>query len=276
MWLTVACACDGQGRAKPASTRPPSEPRSEAVEPSSRARADDDAAREPAAFRERISERDALVRELAEQGIQDEAVLAAIRRVPRHAFVARKWQPQAYANHPLPIPGGQTISQPYIVAFMTEAVRPTPSSSCLEVGTGSGYQAAVLTELCHRTYSIEYLPEVARFGEQNLRALGYGPPRLSLRTGDGYRGWPEHAPFDVIVVTAAPLEVPKPLLDQLALAGRLIIPVGDSPAQQLELWTRIAPGDGRSAFRKQLLLPVRFVPFLGAAEREQTRPRPEP
>jgi protein-L-isoaspartate(D-aspartate) O-methyltransferase len=221
------------------------------------------AARSPV-FQERRDEREALVRVLIEEGIQDGAVLQAMRTVPRHAFVLPALRIAAYANHPLPIVGGQTISQPYIVAFMTEAARPTARSRCLEIGTGSGYQAAVLAELCQRTYSIEYLPEVARFGERNLRELGYGPGRVALRVGDGYEGWPEAAPFDTILVTAAPEHVPEPLLDQLAIGGRLVIPVGAThDVQELERWTRLRAGKDSDAFRRETLLPVRFVPFAG-------------
>jgi protein-L-isoaspartate(D-aspartate) O-methyltransferase len=147
---------------------------------------------------------------------------------------------------------------------MTEAVKPTARSKCLEIGTGSGYQAAVLAEICSRTFSIEYLPQVARFGESNLRQLGYDADRVALRVGNGYAGWPEEAPFDVIVVTAAPLHVPEPLLAQLAIGGRLIIPVGPSnETQELERWTRLRAGSNREAFRVEKLLPVRFVPFIG-------------
>ena len=172
----------------------------------------------------------------------------------------------AYADRPLPIVGGQTISQPYIVALMTEAVRPSPTARCLEIGTGSGYQAAVLAELCSAVYSIEYLPEVARFGEQNLRRAGYGPRRVRLRTGDGYVGWPEAAPFDAIIVTAAPRKVPPPLLEQLARGGRLVIPVGaQDEIQTLDLYDRVGEGTSATAFRRTSLTAVRFVPFLGDA-----------
>jgi protein-L-isoaspartate(D-aspartate) O-methyltransferase len=199
---------------------------------------------------------------LADQGIKDRSVLRAIRTVPRHAFVLPQSKPLAYSDRALPIVGGQTISQPYVVAFMTEAAKPTSESKCFEIGTGSGYQAAVLAEICKHTYSIEYLPEVARFGEENLRKLGYGSDRVSLRVGNGYAGWPDAAPFDVILVTAAPERVPRPLLEQLAIGGRLVVPVGPSgDVQQLESWTRLRPGDDAGAFRRETLLPVRFVPF---------------
>ncbi len=213
------------------------------------------------AFGERGAEREALVRDLARQGVKDERVLAALRRVPRHAFVPVAVKGMAYADQPLPIGMGQTISQPFIVAFMTEAVAPRPTDKCLEIGTGSGYQAAVLAELCQRTWSIEYLPELADQAKKNLVALGY---QVALRTGDGYVGWPEAEPFDVIVVTAAPEKVPQPLLDQLAPGGRLVIPVGPrTEVQGLERWTRKQPGQGAEAFSRERLLDVRFVPFLG-------------
>jgi protein-L-isoaspartate(D-aspartate) O-methyltransferase len=216
------------------------------------------------AFAERRDDRAALRNLLADEGIADLAVLRAIETVPRHAFVPPALEPVAYLDRPLPIVGGQTISQPYVVAFMTQAAQPNAQSNCLEIGTGSGYQAAVLAELCKHTYSIEYLPEVARFGEQNLRSLGYGPDRVSLRVGDGYVGWPEAAPFDVVLVTAAPERVPKPLLDQLAVGGKLVSPVGPSgDVQTLESWTRLRKGDDAGAFRVETLLPVRFVPFAG-------------
>jgi len=218
----------------------------------------------PSAFRERKGERKALAHLLASDGITDRAVLRAIRTVPRHAFVLPMLLPLAYSDRALPIVGGQTISQPYIVAFMTQAAELTADSRCLEVGTGSGYQAAVLAELGKHTYSIEYLPEVASFGEKNLRELGYGPDRVSLRVGDGYEGWPEEAPFDAILVTAAPEQVPRSLLDQLAVGGRLVIPIGPSnDVQRLERWTRLHPGDDDGAFRTETLLPVRFVPLVG-------------
>lgn len=214
------------------------------------------------AFDERRTEREHLVRVgIEREGVRNARVLAAMRRVPRHRFVPESVRGQAYANHPLPIGWGQTISQPSTVAFMTEAVAPEPKDRCLEIGTGSGYQAAILAELCGRTYSIEYLPTLAEFARKNLTSLGY---RVELRTGDGYRGWPEAAPFEVIVVTAAPEQVPSPLLDQLALGGRLVIPIGPQrELQKLELFVRRRPGREASAFERTTLADVRFVPFLG-------------
>jgi len=214
---------------------------------------------------ERQAEREEMVRtQIEARGVEDDRVLAALRSVPRHRFVPEHVRSSAYADTPLPIPGEQTISQPYIVAFMTEAAQIAEGDRCLEIGTGSGYQTAVLSELCREVYSVEYLPEVAAFGRGNLGALGYLERSVCLRVGDGYGGWPEHAPFDVIVVAAAPPRVPRPLLRQLSLGGRLLIPVGVDREQNLELWTRQRPGDSRSAFSKQILFGVRFVPFLGS------------
>jgi protein-L-isoaspartate(D-aspartate) O-methyltransferase len=214
---------------------------------------------------ERQAERDRMVLETIErEGVDDARVLAVMRRVVRHRFVLSSQRAAAYDDRPLPIVGDQTISQPFIVAYMTAAAAPRPGDKCLEIGTGSGYQAAILAELCGRTYSVEYLPDVARFGAENLRACGYGPDRVELRVGDGYRGWPEAGPFDVIVVTAAPGRVPEPLLEQLRTGGRLVVPVGaEHGVQVLELWKRLRAGSDVGAFARERLLPVRFVPFLG-------------
>lgn len=221
------------------------------------------------AFRERVDERHRLVEHaLAREGVTAPRVLTAMRRVPRHRFVPEASRAQSYTNRPLPIGYGQTISQPYIVAAMTEAALPKSGDRCLEIGTGSGYQAAVLAEVCDEVFSIEYLPEVAKFGEANLRALGYTPGRVHLRVGDGFQGWPEAAPFQVIVVTAAPERVPAPLLEQLAIGGRLVIPVGpEHGVQQLERWIRRRAGSAPEAFERETLMGVRFVPFLGDESR---------
>jgi protein-L-isoaspartate(D-aspartate) O-methyltransferase len=219
----------------------------------------------PAAGTDRGAARSALVAELRREGIANERVLSAMDRVPRHAFVPDEQKARAYANEPLSIGYGQTISQPIVVAAMTQAAAPGPSDKCLEIGTGSGYQAAVLAELCQKVYSIEYLEPLAQAAERSLRRAGYDEGRVELRTGDGYRGWPESAPFDVVLVTAAPESVPRPLLDQLAPGGRLVIPVGPrSGAQQLELWVRSSETDG--GFTRMPLMAVRFVPFLGEGE----------
>lgn len=220
------------------------------------------------AFDERRDERARLATHLAERGISDPAVLQAMREVPRHAFVAASWSDEAYDDRPLPIGHGQTISQPAVVASMTAAARPRRDDKCLEIGTGSGYQAAILAELCGRVFSIEYLAPLAKEAERTLRSLGYGPERVQLRTGDGYVGWPEAAPFQVVIVTAAPERVPQPLLDQLALGGRLVIPVGSrDEVQKLELYRRISAGKSASSFETTTLMAVRFVPFLGDAAR---------
>ena len=171
--------------------------------------------------------------------MRDPRVLAALRAVPRHRFVPEAYREGAYDDGPLPIGQGQTISQPYIVAVMTEQLRPEPGDRVLEIGTGSGYQAAVLARLVARVYSIEIVPELAERARATLAELGVA--NVEVFTGDGYRGLPEHAPFDGIVVTAAPPEVPQPLLDQLALGGRLVVPVGRRD-QELRVLERTADG----------------------------------
>jgi protein-L-isoaspartate(D-aspartate) O-methyltransferase len=187
-------------------------------------------------------------------------VLAAMRAVPRHAMVPQHHRPRAYGYHPLPIGHDQTISQPYIVAAMTEAAQITPGERVLEVGTGSGYQAAVLAEIGADVYSIEIVEPLGRATATLLADLGYD--KIKLRIGDGYRGWPDAAPFDAIIVTAAPPEVPQPLVDQLAIGGRLVIPVGDQ-AQRLDVITK--QRDGKTT--TETLFPVRFVPMTGEAQR---------
>jgi len=212
--------------------------------------------------------RHALVKEAIEPDPQiTDRVLEVMRKVPRHLFVPAALQGLAYDDRPLPIGSGQTISQPYIVALMTHAVDIQPTDRCLEIGTGSGYQAAILAELCREVYSIEYLPDVADTGRKNLARAGY-QKTVQLRVGDGYLGWPEKAPFDAILVTAAPEVVPKPLLDQLAQGGVLVIPVGaNAQLQQLERYTRFGPGP--TAFKRDSLASVRFVPFLGGRDKAQ-------
>ncbi|HEX6241572.1 MAG TPA: protein-L-isoaspartate(D-aspartate) O-methyltransferase [Polyangiales bacterium] len=216
---------------------------------------------EPQPTDSRARERDSMVeRQLAARGILDERVLAAMRSVPRHEFVPEAGRGQAYADHPLEIGFDQTISQPYIVARMSELARVGPNDKVLEVGTGSGYQAAVLAELARDVYSIEIVAPLARRAAETLTRLGHR--NVAVRAGDGYRGWPEQAPFDAIVVTAAPAHVPEPLKQQLAQGGRLVIPVGTGD-QELLLLTR--RGDH---FETARVLAVRFVPMTGAAERE--------
>ena len=179
---------------------------------------------------------DMVERQLVRRGIRDSRVLAAMRRVPRHCFVPESLHAEAYADYPLPIGEGQTISQPYIVARMTELLALTGRERVLEIGTGSGYQAAVLAELADEVYSIESLPAIAGRAALVLHALGHA--RVHVRTGDGTLGWPEAAPFDRIVVTAAAPAVPPPLLEQLGEGGRLVIPVGGATAQVLQVVDR--------------------------------------
>jgi protein-L-isoaspartate(D-aspartate) O-methyltransferase len=194
------------------------------------------------------------------RGVVDERVLAAMRAVPRHELVPPEVAAYAYLDMPLPIGGGKTISQPYIVAVMTELARVDPGDRVLEIGTGSGYQAAVLAELGAEVWSIEIDPRLALLAQSALPRLGYG--RVNLRLGDGYQGWPEHAPFDAIVVTAAPPRIPQPLREQLALGGRMVIPVGDR-RQELIVITRISAGE----FHDEHVFPVMFVPMTGQAQR---------
>ena len=191
--------------------------------------------------------------------MRDARVLAAMRAVPRHAFVEPALRGRAYDDGPLPIGHGQTISQPYVVAAMTELAQAGPGTRVLEVGTGSGYQAAVLAELGGEVYSIELLEPLAERAAKTLADLGY--ERVQLRQGDGYRGWPEAAPFDAIVVTAAPPEVPPALLEQLKPGGRLVIPVGRG-WQELEVHTRTPQGVIR-----ERIFAVRFVPMTGEIRR---------
>jgi len=197
---------------------------------------------------------------IAERGVRDPRVLAAMRRVLRHELVPAAQRHRAYEDTPLPIGFDQTISQPYIVAAMTEAAQIAPGERVLEVGTGSGYQAAVLAELGADVYSIEIVEPLAKRTHALLARLGYD--RLHLRIGDGYRGWPEAAPFHAIVVTAAPERVPQPLIDQLAVGGRLVIPVGAHGDQQLQVIERGADGT-----TTETLFDVRFVPMTGEAQR---------
>lgn len=194
--------------------------------------------------------------QIADRGVEDARVLAAMRRVPRHDFVPSDVVDQAYDDHPLPIGFGQTISQPYIVALMTELLAVRPGSKVLEIGTGSGYQAAVLAELTSRVYSVEIIPELAQAAAARLKRLGYRS--VSVRRADGYYGWPKHAPFDAIVVTAAPDHVPPPLVRQLKEGGRLVIPVGP-PGSYQTLW-RITKRQGRVV--SENVTGVIFVPLL--------------
>jgi protein-L-isoaspartate(D-aspartate) O-methyltransferase len=195
------------------------------------------------------------------RGVRDARVLAAMRRVPRHEFVPFEQRTYAYEDRPLPIGYGQTISQPYIVAVMSEALDLDGSEKVLEVGTGSGYQAAVLAELAAEVYTIEIVEPLASRAAADLKRLGF--EKLHVRAGDGYGGWPEAAPFDAIIVTAAPDHVPQPLVDQLAVGGRLVIPLGRM-FQELVLITK----DQQGVHHKDLLA-VRFVPMVGEAEKKR-------
>lgn len=200
-------------------------------------------------------------RQLRDRGISDQAVLSAMTAVPRHRFVPADLAASAYDDHPLPIGYEQTISQPYVVAFMTEAAGLRPDSRVLEIGTGSGYQAAVLAEIASSVYTIEIVTELAERSGELLAGLGYD--NVEVRTGDGYRGWPEAAPFDAIVVTAAPDHVPPALVEQLAVGARLVIPVG-SFYQDILIVTKTEAGTTTDS-----VLPVRFVPMTGEAQERQ-------
>lgn len=188
------------------------------------------------------------------RGIKSPSVLDAMRRVPRHLFVPPDQVASAYDDTPLPIGQGQTISQPYIVAYMTEALRTAPEHTVLEIGTGSGYQAAVLSLLVREVYSIEIVPELAERARQTLATID--ARNVQVRTGNGYLGWPERAPFSRIIVTAAPPEIPRALVDQLAVDGVMVVPVG-SLFQEMTIVTKTARG-----VTEQRTIPVRFVPMI--------------
>jgi protein-L-isoaspartate(D-aspartate) O-methyltransferase len=198
-------------------------------------------------------------RQIAARGVRNPKVLEVMGKVPRHEFVPRNLQGSAYNDHPLPIGHGQTISQPYIVAYMTEILGLSPGEKVLEIGTGSGYQAAVLAEITDKVYTVEIIEELGLSTENTLKRLGYGS--VNVKIGDGYFGWEEHAPFDAVIVTAAAGHIPPPLLAQLAPGGRMIIPVGGIFDVQALVHVTKRP-DG-SVSRRQLL-PVRFVPMTGA------------
>ncbi len=195
-------------------------------------------------------------RQIEARGVVDPNVLKAMKAVPRHLFVPVKYQKNAYGDYPLPIGKGQTISQPYIVAFMTSALQAKPKDRILEIGTGSGYQAAVLAELGCDVYSVEIIGSLAEKAKKTLKGLGYS--NVHVKIGDGHRGWPEKAPFDAIIVTCAPEKIPPALIDQLKKGGRMIIPVGESGGIQ-HLVLAVKEGD-RLVSRS--VLPVRFVPMV--------------
>lgn len=257
-FVTGQLACDAQGppgaAERPAATSVADSPRApedaQGQEPFARAR------------RRMIEEH------LAGRDITDPRVLEAMRKVPRHRFVPDGLARRAYGDSPLPIGHNQTISQPYIVALMTQLAEPKPDSRALDVGTGSGYQAAVLAELSKEVYSIEIVKPLAEQAKKRLAELGYD--NVTVKAGDGYRGWPEKAPFDAIIVAAAPDHVPEPLVDQLAPGGRMVIPVGKF-YQELLLIEKDKSG---KAHRKSIA-PVMFVPMTGEAEKRKEE-KPEP
>lgn len=221
------------------------------------AHSDDYAAARDALIDEIRRERRQLAGELGGEAF-DPRVLEAMSRVPRHEFVKEALKSAAYQNRPLPIGSGQTISQPFIVALMTDLLQLKNDHRVLEIGTGSGYQAAILAELTPHVYTIEIIPALARESAERLKRLGYS--RVATRLADGYDGWPEHAPFDAIIVTAAPTRIPPPLLDQLKPGGHLVIPVGSPFLTQYLLLITKHP-DGRLSTRE--ILPVAFVPLTG-------------
>jgi protein-L-isoaspartate(D-aspartate) O-methyltransferase len=214
-------------------------------------------------------QREALVAQLASERwtggepVRNARVLEALRRVPRHRLVPPEQRRHAYEDRPLPIGYGQTISQPYVVARMTELLDPQPTDRVLEVGTGSGYQAAVLAELVAEVFTVEIIEPLGRQAEQHLRELGY--TNIRVRLGDGYAGWPEQAPFDAIIVTAAPDHIPEPLLEQLKPGGRMVIPVG-ARYQMQELLLITKGSKGPRDIRIQRVMPVIFVPLVRPGE----------
>ncbi len=201
-------------------------------------------------------------RQIEARGVHNSRVLDAMKQVERHLFVPPELAEFAYLDRPVPIGEGQTISQPYMVAFMTELLEVRPEHRVLEIGTGSGYQAAVLARLAGEVYTIEIIPSLRERADKLLKKLGV--LNVITRTGDGFLGWPEKAPFDRIMVTASPPEVPKPLLEQLAVGGRMVIPTGEGNEQVLRLIQKT-----KSGVTQKEVLPVRFVPMTGRAQEEQ-------
>jgi protein-L-isoaspartate(D-aspartate) O-methyltransferase len=199
-------------------------------------------------------------RQIVGRGVKDPLVLEAMKKVKRHEFVLPGLEREAYEDGPLPIGEGQTISQPYIVALMTELAKVNPNSLVLEIGTGSGYQAAVLGEIAKEVYTIEIVEKLGNQARERLSALGY--KNVHVKIGDGYQGWPEVAPFDAILVTAAPDHIPEPLLDQLKPKGRLVIPVGEM-YQELEVVQKQG-----TEIKREKVIPVRFVPMTGEAQKD--------
>ncbi|HIN46071.1 MAG TPA: protein-L-isoaspartate(D-aspartate) O-methyltransferase [Candidatus Marinimicrobia bacterium] len=195
--------------------------------------------------------------QIIDRGVSDERVIKAMNDVPRHLFVKESLRDLAYADGPLPIGHNQTISQPYIVAYMTEILQPDTHHIVLEVGTGSGYQAAILSKLVNHVYSIEIIPELGKEAANRLDKLGYD--NVTVKIGDGYNGWEEHAPFDRIIVTAAPEQIPKKLVDQLKSGGLMVLPVGKTSFGQD---MRVVKKDRTGQVTTQETIPVRFVPMI--------------
>ncbi len=205
-------------------------------------------------FRQKMVEK-----QIKARGVKNKRVLEALLKVERHKFVPKKYKNYSYEDYPLPIGYGQTISQPYIVALMTELIEPSPHDRVLEIGTGSGYQAAILAELCKEVYTVEIIPELANQAEKIFKELGY--KNIKVRIGDGFYGWEEYSPFDGIIVTCAPEYIPEPLIKQLKEGGRMVIPVGDY-FQELVLVRKV-----KGKIKKKKIIPVRFVPMKGDIER---------
>jgi len=204
-----------------------------------------------------VKQRENMVKtQIEARGVKDKKVLEAMRKVERHKFVPSNIQNQAYQDFPLPIGDGQTISQPYIVALMTEVLDLDNTKNILEIGTGSGYQAAVLAEICNMVYTIEIVKALGEKSKKLLADLNYN--NVIVKTGDGYQGWKEHSPFDAIIVTCAPTHIPQALKDQLAEGGKMVIPVGGSFAQELVLLTKKS-----GKIKETDIIPVRFVPMMG-------------
>jgi len=206
--------------------------------------------------------RELMVREqLESRGIKDQRVLSAMRKVERHLFVPSVLASSAYGDYPLQIGYGQTISQPYIVAFMSEALTLTPRMKVLEIGTGSGYQAAILAELCDSVFTIEIVPELGQQAGKLLSVLGYD--NILVKIGDGYQGWAAHAPYQAVIVTCSPTHVPQPLIDQMDEGGKMIIPVGERESQILVILVK-----SKDKLKQRAVLPVRFVPMVDQKQQE--------